>query len=78
MVGLWDSELGEHLYILWADPVEMSPTATLRISSPDPSEMLMVLGTHYWDVLPYTKLRFTSVELLPVDICSALSNLKEF
>lgn len=44
MVGLWDSELGEHLYIFWPDPVEMSPTATLRSSSPDPSEMLWYWG----------------------------------
>lgn len=44
MVGLWDSELGEHLYIFWADIVEMFPTATLRTSSPDPSEMLLALG----------------------------------
>ena len=48
MVQLWDSELGGHVYIFWAnllDPVEMSPTATLRISSPDPSETHLVMGT---------------------------------
>lgn len=44
--GLRDSELGRHVYIFWANFLacaEMSPTATLRVSSPDPSEAFLAV-----------------------------------
>lgn len=47
--GLWDSELERHVYIFRADLLahaEMSPTATLRVSSPDSSETFLAMWTH--------------------------------
>lgn len=43
---LWGSELGGHVYMFWANHLghpEMSPTATLRVSFPDPSRTLLAM-----------------------------------